>query len=333
MALTDKPRIALLMGDAAGIGPELVIRMVTNKQLSESATFLVLGSLDVLNRAAGILDEHAVLVHEDSADSDSSEPGCIPVLDCEVERNPSFRWGVSDRINGANAIAQMRKAVELAGEDRIDGVVIAPLNKEAMHSAGFEFPDEITFLGSITGRNVRSVVTWNNIYRTSVTGHVPLRRVPDLVTTDNILPVINHLWQTMGRLGVSSRRIGVAGLNPHAGEGGAFGHEEIEQVSPAVEMAKEAGMAVSGPYPADTIFVRAIRGEFNGIVFLYHDQGNTAMKTAAFGEGVLLYHGLRFPCAGPTHGSAYDIAGKGKADAACLQEAVEMVCRLCRQPS
>jgi 4-hydroxythreonine-4-phosphate dehydrogenase len=150
-----------------------------------------------------------------------------------------------------------------------------------------------------------------------------------MMTLDRIVPVIQNLWQTMGTLGVEPRRIGVAGLNPHAGEDGAFGDEEIELITPAIEVARASGIDISGPHPADTIFVRAMRGEFNGIVFMYHDQGNTPMKTAAFGEAVILYSGLPFPCAGPTHGSAYDIAGQGKSDPGCMLRVVDMVLELC----
>jgi 4-hydroxythreonine-4-phosphate dehydrogenase len=326
-----KPVIALVMGDAAGIGPELAIRSATNSHLTASATLLVIGSLGVLHRAAETLGERAAFSPVESVDAGRLAAEKIPVLHCEVEPLPDLCWGVSDRINGANAVAQIRKAVELATTQTVDGVVIAPLNKEAMHKAGFEFPDEIAFLGSLANRQVRSVVTWRNIFRLSVTGHVALREVADLVTQARIVPAIKSLWETMGRLGVTPRKIGVAALNPHAGEGGAFGDEEIREIEPAIESAREMGISVNGPYPADTIFVRAMRGEFNGVVFLYHDQGNTAMKSVAFGKGVLLYDGLPFPCAGPTHGSAYEIAGKGKADPSCLEEAIEMVCRLSRR--
>ena len=238
---------------------------------------------------------------------------------------------MEDPINGANEVAQIERAVELAVAGQVDGVVIAPLNKEAMHQSGFGFPDEITFLGSLADTPVKTVVTWNDICQTSVTGHVPLREVVDLVTGERIIPAIRRLWDTMGDLGVASPRIGVAGLNPHAGEGGAFGDEEIREIAPAIEAAKEMGIAISGPHPADTIHTRARRGEFTGVVFMYHDQGNTALKSAAFGEGVLMYTGLPFPCAGPTHGSAYDIAGQGKADATSLRRAVELVCQMARR--
>ena len=207
-------------------------------------------------------------------------------------------------------------------------MAIAPLNKEAMHKTGFGYADEITFLGALGNTKVRTVVTWNGIYRSSITGHVPLRAVPNMISQELILPVAQNLWKTMGELGVEPRRIGVAGLNPHAGEDGAFGDEEIEVIAPAIEVARASGIDIDGPYPADTIFVRAMRSEFNGIVFMYHDQGNAPMKTAGFGNGVILYTGLPFPCGGPTHGSAYEIAGQGKANPQSFFSMIEMVLKL-----
>ena len=326
------PRIAVLMGDAAGIGPETVVQAMQDGALRARAALLVIGSAPALERAADVLGADVSFEFVDSPDGadvalavDKSGRTVIPVLDCGVAERADFRWGVAGAANGANAIAQITQAVELAQTQQIAGMVIGPLNKEAMHLAGSTYPDEIAFVGALAGVKVRTVVTWNGIYRSSVTGHVPLRAVPDMMTLDAIVPVIRNLWDRMGELGVASRRIGVAGLNPHAGEGGAFGDEEIEVITPAIEVARASGVDVSGPYPADTIFVRAMRGEFNGIVFMYHDQGNTPMKTAAFGEATILYSGLPFPCAGVSHGSAYDIAGTGQADAGCLVRAVEMV--------
>lgn len=325
----DQPLVAVPMGDAAGIGPELVLHAMQDEGLAARSSFLVLGGTHVLQRTAEALGVRASFVPVESADQARETTGGIPVLECEIERNPDFRWGESNAINGMNAIAQIRRAVELAQANEIDGVAIAPLNKEAMHKAGFEYPDEIAFLGALAGTTVRTVVTWNGIYRSSVTGHVSLRAVPDLITQSRILPVLQNLWDTMGALGVEPRRIGIAGLNPHAGEDGAFGDEEIEVIAPAIEVARASGISLSGPHPGDTIFVRAMRGEFNGIVFMYHDQGNIPMKTAAFGEGVILYSGLPFPCAGPTHGSAYEIAGQAKADPGSFLSVIDMTLGLC----
>lgn len=324
-----RPLIAVAMGDAAGIGPEITVQAMLDEALTEIASIIVLGSTQALRRAAGALHVDATIVAVDSVDEARASEADIYVLECDVEENPNFRWGESNRINGANAIAQVAKAVELAEAGLVDGMVIGPLNKEAMHRAGFQHADEIQYVGALAGVKVQTVVTWNGIYRSSVTGHVPLRAVPDMMTQERIVPVIRNLWDTMGMLGVENRTIGVAGLNPHAGEGGAFGDEEIEVIGPAIEVARTFGIRATGPHPADTIFVRALRGEFNGIAFMYHDQGNTPMKTAAFGEGTILYTGLPFPCAGVTHGSAYDIAGQGVADAGCLLDAIGMVAELC----
>ena len=321
----QKPVIAMVMGDAAGIGPEIIIRTLQNKEIAESASHFVIGSMEVMQQAAQLINQQTAFCKLASVGELTSTNGQIAVLNCEEQRNPQFRWGAVDAINGSNSVAYMKKAVELASQSKIDAAVIAPLNKEAMHRGGLQFPDEMSFLGDLTNSTVRNVISWNNIFRMSVTGHVPLRQVPDLVTRERIIPIIEKLSHTLRDLGMASPRIGVAGLNPHAGEGGAFGDEEIKEIAPAVQSAQEMGIEVSGPYSADTIFTRAMKGEFQGVVFLYHDQGNIAMKTAAFEEGVLLYSGLPFPCTGPTHGTAYDIAGTGKADATSFRLATKLV--------
>ena len=328
-----KPVIAMVMGDAAGIGPELIIKTLQVKNAAELANHVVIGSMDVMQRAAEIMDQQPSFRPIESIADLSSADDRIAVLNCELQRNPQLKWGVVDGVNGANSAAYMKKAVELAMVDEIDAVVIAPLNKEAMHLGGINCPDEMAYMGELTNTKIRNIISWNNIYRMSVTGHVPLRQVPDLLTKERIIPVIEKLSEAMKAMGMTSPKIGVAGLNPHAGEGGAFGDEEIKEIAPAVQSAQGMGIQVSGPHPADTIFLRAIRGEFQGVVFLYHDQGNIAMKTASLGMSALLYSGLPFPCTGPTHGTAYDIAGKAKADPTSFQLATKLAIELTSESS
>ena len=234
----DKPLIALLMGDAAGIGPELVLKALANNALTSQCIFVVLGNVQTLDETAETLGiEPDFVVIESPAEAHTLEHG-VALLECELDQNADFQWGVSTAANGANVIEQLRKAVALGLDDEIDGVAIAPLNKEAMHKTGFGYSDEIAFLGALGDTKVRTVVTWNGIYRSSVTGHVPLRAVPNMISQELILPVAQNLWKTMGELGVEPRRIGVAGLNPHAGEDGAFGDEEIEVIAPAIKVAR-----------------------------------------------------------------------------------------------
>ncbi len=319
-----KPVIGMVMGDAAGIGPEIILSAFQNKGVAEAASHFVIGSMEVMERAARTIDKKVPFCRLESVKDLNSAGDRIGVLNAEEQRNPHFRWGVVDAINGSNSVAYMKKAVELALGNEIDAVVIAPLNKEAMHVSGFQYPDESAFLGDLTKTRAYGVPSWNNIFRMSVTAHIPLRQVADLVTKERIIPVIKRLSDTLSRMGIVSPRIGVAALNPHAGEGGAFGDEEIREIAPAVCSAQEMGILASGPYPADTIFVRAMKGEIQGVVFLYHDQGNIAMKTAAFGKSVLVYAGLPFPCTGTAHGTAYEIAGQAKADPTSFELALKL---------
>ena len=319
-----RPVIGLVMGDAAGIGPELILIALQKKAVAAAASHFVIGSMEVMKRAARAIDKNIAFTRIESVGDMTSVGDRIAVLNAEEQVNPRLRWGVVDAVNGLNSVAYMKKAVALALEHEIDAVVIAPLNKEAMHAGGFQFPDESAFLGDLTKTYVYGVPSWNNIFRLSVTAHIPLRQVADLVTKERIIPVIKRLSDTLNRMGISSPRIGVAALNPHAGEGGAFGDEEIKQIAPAIRSAQDMGIQVSGPHPADTIFVRAMKGQIHGVVFQYHDQGNIAMKTAAFGKSVLIYAGLPFPCTGTAHGTAYDIAGQAKADPTSFELALKM---------
>jgi 4-hydroxythreonine-4-phosphate dehydrogenase len=259
------------------------------------------------------------------------DPATVHVLDCTAERNPEFRWGAADAYNGRNCIAAIRRAVELARQGALDGVVLAPLNKQAMHLAGSRHVDEFGLLAELAGvPAVKAVVKWGDFYRSTVVGHVAFRQILARLTVDEILTTIQFLGATIQRFGIVRPQIGVAALNPHAGEGGVLGDEEQTILSPAIE---EAGRLwpfdVSGPYPADTIWHQAVGGPLDGIVYLYHDQGNIGMKAAAFGEATLIYAGLPFCVTSPGHGTAYDIAGQGRADHGNLVQALDVAIEVC----
>lgn len=321
---SQKPVIGIIMGDAAGIGPEIIIKALEKQELISLCSPLIIGSKKIMEQAAGTMHKEITFTALDYPGELTTEMTAVPVLDCEIEENMNFRWGVADSINGRNTVACLKKGVELAMKKEIDGMVIAPLNKEAMHKGGLDFPDEITFMAHLAETKVSTVIKWDKIFRSTVVGHVPFRQIPKMLTKERIIPVIKNLSDTIKRLMIKSPHIGVAALNPHGGEDGRFGDEEIREIGPAVKAAQKAGIQVSGPFPADTIFIRAMKGQFDGIVFLYHDQGNIAMKSAAFGNGVLIYTGLSFPCTSVAHGTAYGKAGKGTADPINLEEAIKM---------
>jgi 4-hydroxythreonine-4-phosphate dehydrogenase len=211
----------------------------------------------------------------------------------------------------------------LAAEGEIDGFVFAPLNKQAMHMAGLGFEDEMQFLKSHLGfeGEVGELNVLEKLWTSRVTSHVAIREVADHITADGIERAIGLLDRSLRASGLAKPRLAVAALNPHAGDGGNFGREEIDVIAPAVVQAAANGASVEGPYPSDTVFVRAKEGVYDGVVTMYHDQGQIAMKLMGFGSGITVLGGLPFPVTTAAHGTAFDIAGKGKADPTALIEA------------
>ena len=308
------PRIAIVLGDAAGIGPEIVLKALADSDVAQSCRAVVLGSPRPL---AEMAEQLGIAVDAE-------------VIDCDVcHDEPSrwpFRWKQATAENGSNTLAAIRKAVELGAAGNVDAVVLGPLSKEALHMGGMQEADEGSFMRNAVGVPwVRSVVRWENIYRASITGHMPFREILDNITTERIVDTICMLSDTMQAFGFASAKIGVAGINPHAGDGGAFGDEEAVIVKPAIEEVRKQGIDADGPHPADTVFCKALRGDFQGVIFMHHDQGNAPMKAVAFGQGVVIYRGLPFPCVTVGHGPAYGRAGEGCADPENLKQAISTV--------
>lgn len=314
------------MGDAAGIGPEIIIKALTHSQLSTQCHPIIIGSYEIMSLMNGILGHPVDLCAIDNIAEREDSSNTLPVFDCEVERNPQFRWGIPDEINGKNSVAYIQEGLRLAAEGYVDGLIIAPLNKESMHKAGCTYPDESALMRELSGVPVvKPVVKWDDIFRCTVVGHVRFRDILTNLHQENIVTTLEYLGKTIELFLPSPPRIGVAALNPHAGEGGEFGDEEKTILIPAIEEGKKKfPYSILGPFPADTILLRAMRKQLDGIVYLYHDQGNIAMKSAAFGEGVLIYAGLPFCVTTPGHGTAYGRAGKGYADPKNFSQALKV---------
>jgi 4-hydroxy-L-threonine phosphate dehydrogenase PdxA len=228
-----------------------------------------------------------------------------------------------------------RQALGLAQAGELDAICFAPCNKQAMHLGGLAFEDELRFFVDVLEHKgyVGEINATGELATTRVTSHVPLRAVADLITEDAVVAAIRLAHETLRAGGNPHPRIGVAGLNPHAGDGGIFGREEIEVIAPAVERAKAQQIAADGPYPSDTVFLRARDGAFDAVVTMYHDQGQIAMKLLGFERGITIAAGLPVPITTPAHGTAFDIAGKGIARVDALREAYRTACRMARQRS
>lgn len=326
-------KIGIIMGDTAGIGPEIIIKTLIDSKLRAPCDPLVIGSAEIMFLMNDILGNPADLVIVDKVTKENHLPDKIKILNCEVEKNKNFEWGVSDEINGRNSIVYIEEGIKMVSNGYVDGLIIAPLNKESMHKAGCTHPDESSLMREITGVPlVKLVVKWNDIFRSTVVGHVRFRDILANLEKKKIVKTIEYLGKAIELFTSSTPRIGVAALNPHAGEGGEFGDEEKIILTPAIkESNKKFNYIVSGPYPADTILRRAIKKQLDGVVYLYHDQGNIAMKAVAFGEGVLIYAGLPFCVTSPGHGTAYGRAGKGYADPKNFSKALKVCIEIARK--
>jgi 4-hydroxythreonine-4-phosphate dehydrogenase len=319
----DVPRVAIAMGDPAGISPELLAKLLSQHDLLALAAVTVIGDRRVLalgEKVAGLsLDiETANAVAQAKAepgkpifvDLNHLDPGTIPMAQATAE-------------GGKFAMRNFGEALTAAKTHRFDGIMFTPFNKLAFKRAGNPYPDEIRWASDLLGWNgtCSEYNKLDNLWNARVTSHEPLRDVPDMLTQERIVAAIEATDSTLRRAGVEKPRIAVAGLNPHAGEGGVFGREEIDVIAPAVETAAKKGFAVEGPFPSDTVWLRARRGDYDVVLSMYHDQGQIALKLLGFERGVTILGGMPVPITTPAHGTAYDIQGKGIADPSATIEA------------
>lgn len=326
------------MGDACGIGPEIIATLFRTGQ---ARGCVVLGDVAVMRRAAaftgGML---AVAALESPADAAQVPPMCIPVL--PVAGLPAdlidAPVGRVDARAGAAAARCIERAVELVHAGAVAGIVTAPIHKEALAAAGVGFPGHTEMLQALASPRqapppVRMMLANDELRTVLVTIHLSLRRALDAITQEAVLETIRIAHAAAARWGQPRPRIAVAGLNPHAGEGGLFGDEEIRLIAPAIEAARAEGIAASGPYAPDTVFMRARHappahpGEFDIVVAMTHDHGLIPVKYLGVEQGVNVTLGLPFVRTSPDHGTAFDIAGSGRADASSLAAALRMAQR------
>jgi 4-hydroxythreonine-4-phosphate dehydrogenase len=309
-----KPRLAISSGDPAGIGPEVTLKALAQSSLNEIAELYAVGDPAHLARVADSLGMPAAERIEPAGDASGIELGRV--------------GGAAGRA----AVAAVTAAVEMVRSGRADGIVTAPINKEALRAAGYPWPGHTELLASLAGvSDVRMLLVRGNLRVVHVTTHRSLRSAIEAATADRILKTIQVADESGQLLGLTRRRIGVAGVNPHAGENGLFGREEADHVQPAIDSAVELGLNAIGPIPADTLFWRAQRGEFDLQVAMYHDQGHIPIKLGGFEDGVNISLGLPFLRTSVDHGTAFDIAGKGVAEwrsmAVAIQVAVDILRR------
>lgn len=328
-----KPVIALAMGDPAGISPELTAKVVALDEVRARARLFVVGDRRVFDeglRVAGVKRDVDTLAPDTTIAPRRDEPVFIDLANLDPA---SIERGIAARPGGQFALENYRYALALARDGRADAVCFTPFNKKAMRLARPSYDDEIAFSAEVIGvaGPAGEFNILDKLWNARVTSHIPLADVSARLTKERIFRALKLTDACMRSAGFARPRIAVAGLNPHADDGGNFGREEIEVIAPVVEAGRREGICVEGPFPADTVFVRAKGGAFDAVLTMYHDQGQIAMKLMGFDRGVTLLGGFPFPICTPAHGTAYDIAGKGIASVgatrAALLLAAEMAAR------
>ncbi len=315
--------LAITLGDRHGIGPEIVAALLARRP---GLNAVVIGDARVFERGRrtmGISGNFPVI-----ASLDEAPVSGWALLDRPHDSDPEALGALSEGA-GAEMVATMSFVADAAKAGRIGGAVYAPLNKQAMKLAGHAAGDELELLVQrLKPETAGEINILGEVFTSRVTSHVPLRAVGDLITVERVGRSIDLLYGVIRSAGRKTPRLAVAALNPHAGEGGAFGREEIDVIAPAIAAARRRGIDATGAFPADTIFPRAVRGDFDGVVTMFHDQGQIALKMVGLGRGITLLAGFPVPIATPGHGVAYDIAGTGRAKVDGLVAAVELVGRM-----
>jgi 4-hydroxythreonine-4-phosphate dehydrogenase len=318
------------MGDPAGISPELAAKLIASDEIRSQAHLVIYGDRRILDQGAKVaglgVDVDAV-PPDDAIPVDSARPVFIDLQNLSLGQ---VTPATATLEGGLFATENFRRALLLAQSGRADAVFFTPFNKKAMRLAYDGYDDEIRFVRDVLNTTVPASEfnVLGNLWNARVTSHIPLSRVASAISEQAILRSLTLADRCMRAAGFNPPRIAVAGLNPHAGDGGNFGREEIDVIEPAVRQAIAQGLTVEGPFPSDTVFLRAKNGDFDAVLTMYHDQGQIAMKLMGFDRGITLIGGFPFPICTPAHGTAYEIAGRGIANLGASREALLLAIRM-----
>ena len=323
-----RPCVAIIPGDPAGIGPELIAKLLHDEGVQEAADITLVGDSHLWQRGAqqaelalklntiaeGEIGCHAGVTH---LEMDTIDPEDVKIAEVTTE-------------GGATSLRCLDKALDLAQAGVVDGILFAPFNKASMTSAGLNAEDEHVYMARYLGfaGHHSEINVLDELMTTRVTSHIGIRDVADNISEERIIKAIRLAYDTLRRAGNMRPSIAVAGLNPHAGDNGKFGREEIDILEPAISKAQENQINVTGPWPPDTIFLKAKRGEVDAVVTMYHDQGQIAIKLLGFERGVTVAGGLPIPVTTPAHGTAFDIAGTNSASLGATRQAFNLLVRM-----
>jgi 4-hydroxythreonine-4-phosphate dehydrogenase len=326
--VTTKPRIGLILGDPCGVGPEIVAKLCTEKDVLSRAQVVLVGDRDVFRKGQAAAGVEVAVTEVDASAAVAGASG-NPLL-VQVNPAPGFAYvpGTATAEGGRYGLATLKAVLDLAQAGAVDAVCYAPLNKRALQLAGSPFADEIEWIANEVGYDGTTCdcTVLDGLWTARVTSHVPVAQVSDHITQESVVEVAELIHSMLRRAGNERPRIAVSALNPHAGDGGLIGREEIDVIAPAVETLREKGLAVEGPFPPDTVFLKGKAGEVDAIVTMYHDQGQIALKLMGFGNAISVIGGLPIPVATPSQGTAFDIVGQGKAVPDGIRRAFSVAC-------
>ena len=342
---SKKPKvtIAITMGDAAGIGPEIIVKALERKGLRRQSLPVVIGDAATMEQALTIARSRLRIQPISEIEQARDDPESIPVLDLKNIDLLKLKHGRVDPMPGKAAVEYIQKGVALALEGRVGAIVTAPIHKEAINKAGFHYAGHTELLAHLTGTKEYAMLLAHGPFRVShVTTHTSVRKACDRIKKERVLTVIRLTHEFLIELGIEKPRIGVAGLNPHSGEDGLFGDEEQKEIFPAIEEAREKGWNVDGPVPPDTVFTKMRGKQYDAVVAMYHDQGHIAVKLVGFSmkpggkewdkmSGINLTLGLPIIRTSVDHGVAFGKAGEGRANPQSMVDAIKLAIRLARQ--
>jgi 4-hydroxythreonine-4-phosphate dehydrogenase len=325
-----KPRIAMVLGDPAGIGPELIARLLAEPEQRARAAVLLIADRDELEEGFRVANARFDFQRVERIGDFREEVPVPQLLEYRGGARRPYARSEATANGGRYSLDTLQVAIDATAGGAADAICFGPLNKTSLHLAGMDHSDELHWFAERLGFGgpLSEINALDNLWTSRVTSHVALKDVSALINESRILEAIGIIHRALTTAGMPEPRIAVCGLNPHNGDGGAFGREEIEVIAPAVERARALGFPVAGPFPADTIFIKARDGEYDAVVTMYHDQGQIAIKLMGFSSGVTVQGGLPIPITTPAHGTAFDIAGQGRAHPGAMRQAFATACRM-----
>ena len=330
---SSRPRIAVLLGDPSGVGPEMAVKLLARAANRDAAELLLIADPLVLASGERIAGERLDVLTVSALDDIRFDAGRLTMLARDFMQGHAPLLGESNDRSGRASMQALELATEAVQRGAADAILFAPLNKHSLRLGGLTHEDELRYLQerfAVPGFVCEFNIT-RDLWTSRVTSHVPLKDVAALITAKGVCDAVNILDAALRHAGIERPRIAVSGLNPHAGDAGSIGMEEIEIIGPAVLLLQAQGIAAQGPFSPDTVFIAARRGDFDAVVSMYHDQGQIAMKLMGFEQGVTLHGGLPVPVATSASGSAFDIAGRGIATIEGLQHAFDLCVRMARR--